>query len=162
MEHWYALYTKPHKERQLSSFLEHRGFETYLPLIQVRKRGQEKSIPFFSCYLFVRVGSSNGLPSLRWIPGLRRIVTFGDQPALVDEHLISFIKRRLADIQESGCTAYRFKPGDRVAITSGPLRDFEAIFDDKLSSRGRARILVDFLGRWTRCEVETHCLERVR
>ena len=161
MEHWYTLYTKPHKEQQVSSFLESKGFEPYLPLIQVRKRGQEKSVPFFSCYLFVRVGSSNGLPSLRWTPGLRRIVSFGQQPALVDEHVISFIKQHLADMQESGCTAYRFKPGDRVAITSGPLRDFEAVFDQSLSSRDRAKILVDFVGRRTRCEVEIDCLEKV-
>jgi len=161
MEHWYTLYTKPHKEQQVSGFLESKGLETYLPVIQVRKRGQEKSVPFFSCYLFVRVDPSNGLSSLRWTPGLRRIVSFGDQPALVDERVISFIKQRLTDIQESGCTAYRFKPGDRVAITSGPLRDFEAIFDQKLSSRDRAKILVDFVGRWTRCEVEIDCLEKV-
>jgi len=162
MEHWHTLYTKPHKEHQVSSFLESKGCETYLPLIQVRKRGREKSVPFFSCYLFVRVDPSNGLSSLRWTPGLRRIVSFGDQPALVDEHVISFIKQRLADMQESGCTAYRFKPGDRVTITSGPLRDFEAVFDESLSSRDRAKILVDFIGRWTRCEVDIDCLEKVR
>jgi len=161
MEHWYTLYTKPHKEQQVSGFLESKGLETYLPVIQVRKRGQEKSVPFFSCYLFVCVDPSNGLSSLRWTPGLRRIVSFGDQPALVDERVISLIKQRLADIQESGCTAYRFKPGDRVAITSGPLRDFEAIFDQKLSSQNRAKILVDFLGRSTRCEVEIDRLDKV-
>jgi len=161
MEYWYALYTKPHKEHQVSSFLESKGFQTYLPLIQVRERGREKSVLFFSCYLFVRVGPSNGFCTLRWTPGLRRVVSFGDQPALVEEHVISFIEQRLADMQESGCTAYRFKPGDRVAITSGPLRDFEAIFDQNLSSQDRAKILVDFLGRWTRCEVEIDCLERV-
>lgn len=161
MEHWYTLYTKPHKEQQVSNFLESKGFETYLPLIQVRKRGREKSVPFFSCYLFVRVGPSNGLSALRWTPGLRRIVSFGGQPTLVDEHVISFIKQHLTDIQEPGYTAYRFKRGDRVAITSGPLRDLEGIFDQKLSSRDRAQILVDFLGRWTRCEVEIDYLEKV-
>jgi len=162
MEHWYTLYTKPHKEQQVSSFLESKGFETYLPLIQVRKRGREKSVPFFSCYLFVRVGPSNGLSSLRWTPGLRRIVSFGDQPALVDERVISFIKQRLAEIEESGCAAHPFKPGDRVVVTSGPLRDFKAVFDRSLSSRDRARVLVDFLGRWTPCEVEIDSLEKAR
>ena len=162
MEHWYTLYTKPHKEQQVSSFLESKGFEIYLPTVKIRKNGNKKAVPFFSCYLFVRVGPSNGLSTLRWTPGLRRIVSFGDQPALVDERVISLIKQRLADIQESGCTAYRFKPGDQVAITSGSLRDFEAIFDQKLSSQDRAKILVHFLGRWTRCEVEIDCLEKVR
>lgn len=162
MEHWHTLYTKPHREQRVSSFLESKGFETYLPVVQVRRRGQEKSVPFFSCYLFVRVGPSNGLASLRWTPGLRSIVSFGDQPALVDERVISFIKQRLTEIQESGRTGYQFQPGDRVVVTSGPLRDFEAIFDQKLSSHDRAKILVDSLGRWTRCEVEVDCLKRAR
>ena len=162
MKRWYALYTKPHKEEQVYNFLESKGFETYLPTVKIRKNGKCKVTPFFSCYLFVHVGPSNGLSSIRWTPGLRRIVSFGDEPALVDERVISFIKQRLVEIEELGCTAYRFKPGDRLVVTSGSLRDFEAIFDHKLSSQGRAKILVDFLGRWTRCEVETDCLEKVR
>jgi len=161
MKHWYALYTKPHKEEQVCSFLERKGIETYLPTVKIRKNGHYKVIPFFSCYLFTRVLSSNGLSPVRWTPGLRKVISFGDQPAVVDEQAISLIKQRLADIHELGLTAYRFKPGDRVVVKSGPLRDFEAVFDQKLSSRDRAKILVDFLGRGTRCEVEVDCLEKV-
>ncbi len=161
MEYWYTLYTKPHKEQQVSSFLGSKGFETYLPTVKTRKNGNYRAVPFFSCYLFVRVDSSDGLSTLRWTPGLRRVVSFGDQPALVDERVISLIKERLTDIHESSHTAHRFEPGDRVAITSGPLRDLEAIFDQKFSSRDQAKVLVDFLGRWTSCEVEIDRLEKV-
>ncbi len=132
-----------------------------MPTVKIRKNGNNKVVPFFSCYLFVRVDPSNGLSSLRWTPGLRRVVSFGDQPALVDERVISFIKQRLAHIRESRWTSYRFKPGDRVAITSGPLRDLEAIFHQELSSGDRAKILVDILGRWTPCEVEIDHLQKI-
>jgi hypothetical protein len=63
MEHWYALYTKPHKEHHVSSFLESRGFETYLPAIQVRREGQKSTKTFFSCYLFVRLCLAEVLPN---------------------------------------------------------------------------------------------------
>jgi len=162
MKHWYALYTKPHKEQQVCSSLESKGFETYLPTVKIRKNGNYKVTPFFSCYLFVRVDPSNGLFSLRWTPGLRRVVTFGDQPAIVNDNVLSFLRQRLAKIEESGYEAYRFKPGDSVVITSGPLRDFEAAFERGLSSGQRARILLDYLGRWTRCEVEIYRLKKVR
>jgi len=162
MEHWYTLYTKPHKEQQVSGFLESKGLETYLPTVKIRKNGNYKVVPFFSCYLFVRVDPSNGLSSVRWTPGLRRIVSFGDQPAVVDDNVVSCLRQRLAEMQESGYEAYRLKPGDRIVITSGPLRDFEAVFERGLSSGQRARILVDFLGRRTRCEVEIDRLEKVR
>jgi transcriptional antiterminator RfaH len=161
MKHWYALYTKPYKEQQVCSFLESKGFETYLPTLKIRKNGHYKVTPFFSCYLFVRAHPSSGLFSLRWTPGLRRVVSFGEQPALVNDNVVSFLRQRLAEMQEPGYRAYPFNPGDRVVMLSGPLRDFEAVFESGLSSGQRARVLVDFLGRWTRCEVEIDRLKKV-
>jgi len=160
VERWYTLYTKPRKERQVSDFLESKGYETYLPTIRIGKSGNVKSVPFFSCYLFIRVEPSTGLSSVRWTPGLRRIVSFGDQPAVVDDHVVSLLRERLAEMEESGYATYRFKLGDRVVMRSGPLRDFEALFERGLSSGQRARILVDFLGRWMPCQVEIDCLKR--
>jgi len=161
MEHWYALYTKPHKEHQVSSFLESRGFQTYLPTIQVRKNGKRKTEPFFSCYLFVHLDPAAALPSVGWTPGLRRIVSFGDQPAVVPDHAISLIGRRLAEMGELNYSGCRFKSGDQVVIKDGPLEHFEAVFDRALSSRDRAMVLVDLLGRWTRCEVDVSCLKQL-
>jgi len=161
MEHWYALYTKPHKEHHVSSILESKGFETYLPTIRVRKNGKRKTEPFFSCYLFVRTDPAAGLPTVRWTPGLRRIVSFGDQPAVVPDRAISLIGRRLAEMGELNYSGCRFKSGDQVVIKDGPLKHFEAVFDRALSSRDRAMVLVDLLGRWTRCEVDVSCLKKL-
>jgi transcriptional antiterminator RfaH len=159
--HWYTLFAKPHKERQVSSFLKNKGCEVYLPTIPVRRHGRQKTVPFFSRYLFVRMDVSLDLSSVRWTPGLRSIVSFGGQPAIVPNETISVLKQRLARMQESGYPVHPFKPGDRVAIRSGPLADFEAVFDEGLSSRDRARVLVDCLGRWTRCELDIDSLKRL-
>ena len=159
---WYALYTKPYKERHVSSVLESRGFETYLPTIQVRKDGKRRAEPFFSCYLFVRLDPATALPSVRWTPGLRQIVSFGEKPASVPDHAISSIRRRVAAMGEVDYPACRFKLGDRVVMKGGPLSDFEGIFDRALSSQERAMILVELLGRWTRCEVDVSYLEKLR
>jgi len=161
MKRWYALYTKPHKEHHVSSVLESRGFETYVPTIQVKRKGRRKTEPFFSCYLFARFDPEEALPRVRWTPGLRRIVSFGDEPAVVPEGVISLIRKRLAGMGELDYAGCRFKSGDRVVIREGPLRDFEAVFDRTLSSRDRAMVLVDMLGRWTRCEVGIDCLEEL-
>ncbi len=160
MQHWYTLYTKPHKERHVSSFLQSRGFETYLPTIQVKRNGKRKTQPFFSCYLFVRMDPADALPGVRWTPGLRRIVGFGGDPAVVPDHAISLIQKRVTEMGEVDY-ASRFQSGDRVAIKSGPLRYFEAVFNCALSNRDRAMVLVDLLGRLTRCEVDVSCLEKL-
>lgn len=90
-------------------------------------------MPLFSRYVFVRVGPSNGLSSLHWIPGLRAIVSFGGQPAAVLKDAISVMKWRLAQVQESGHPTHLFKRGDHVVVKSEPLRDFEAVFDRSLA-----------------------------
>jgi transcriptional antiterminator RfaH len=161
MTHWYALHAKPHKERQVCRFLESEGVEVYLPLIPVGRRGQYRFVPFFSCYLFARLGGAAALSSVRWTPGLRRIVSFDGHPAKVPDEVINDIQRRLARMLEAGQTTYPFQRGDRVVLRKGPLADLEAVFEKRLSSRHRARILVDCLGRWTRCEVEVDSLKRV-
>lgn len=162
---WYALYTKPHKEQHVSAVLQARGVETYLPTIPVYKgrRRTEKSQAFFPCYLFARMDpGAVGYSSVAWTPGLRRIVSFGGQPAVVRDDVIDMIRHRLKRMEASGYPLeQRFQSGDRVLIKSGPLRDLEAVFDKPLSSSDRARVLVDILGRLTACEIELGCLEKV-
>jgi transcriptional antiterminator RfaH len=161
MTHWYALHAKPHKERQVGRFLEAEGFEVYLPLLPASKRTRRKPLPFFSCYLFARLDGKLSFSSVQWTPGLRRIVSFGGKPAVVPDDVISTIKQRLAWLHDSGQTTYPFQRGDRVVVRNGPLADLEAIFEERLSSRERARILVECLGRWTRCEIEVDSLRRL-
>jgi transcriptional antiterminator RfaH len=165
MKHWYALYTKPQMEQCVSAILQAKGMETYLPTIPVYKgkRRTEKSRAFFSCYLFARMDfGAVGYSSVAWTPGLRRIVGFGGQPAIVRDEVVETIRRRLERMEVSGYPAGQgFKSGDRVLIKSGPLRDLEAIFDKALSSSDRAKILVDILGRLAACEIELDRLEKV-
>jgi len=165
MKHWYALYTKPQMEQRVSAILQTKGMETYLPTIPVYKgrRRTEKSRAFFSCYLFARMDLSIvGYSSIAWTPGLRKIVSFGGQPAVVRDEVIETIRHRLERMEISGYpVAHGFKSGDRVLIKSGPLRDLEAVFDKSLSSSDRARVLVDILGRLTACEMKLDCLEKV-
>lgn len=161
MKRWYVLYTKPFKERLVSDFVENKGYETYLPIVQIRKKGKRKCVPFFSCYLFVRMNGWLDLSSIRWTPGLKKIVSFGGRPATVPDEIIGLIRQRLAQVKESGYWVPRFKQGERVVIESGPFADLEALFEGILSSQDRARILVDLLGRWTPCEIDIDCLSKV-
>ena len=155
MERWYALYTKPRKERQVNALLQERGIQTYLPTVgrKVRRRDRPDRVVYFPCYLFAlldfRVTPHS---SIAWMPGVRRIVAFGDQPAVVADEIINLIRGRLSDVEEVGYG--RLKKGDRVRIQSGPLRDLEAIFDQPLSSKDRVRVLLDVMGRMTPAEID--------
>lgn len=161
-ESWYALYTKPRKERQVHDLLGKNGFEVYLPLLRLLKKQRlvQTSEPLFPCYLFVKTDIHRvGISALSWTEGLRSVVSFCGEPAVVENSLVDYIRERLAS--GSGPEIYgRFKQGDRVAITSGPLKDCEAIFDSRLSRSGRVRVLLRLMNTSTPCEVDERWLER--
>jgi transcriptional antiterminator RfaH len=162
MTHWYALHAKPHKERQVCDYLSSEGFEVYLPVYPAARRSQRKAVPFFSCYLFIRLNGANDFSAVRWTPGLRRIVSFGGKPAQVPDEVISWLQLHLKWLWDTGQTVCPFDKGDHVVVRSGPLADLRGIFQERLSSGDRARILVECLGRWTRCEVDVDDLRKLR
>src|SRR4249920_1644446 len=57
-QHWYALYTRSHCEQLVYSQVVVRGFQAFLPKIEVwsRRAGQQHlvSVPMFPNYLFLR------------------------------------------------------------------------------------------------------------
>jgi transcriptional antiterminator RfaH len=164
--HWYAVHTKPHQEWAVAGGLLNRGIETYLPVLRPRRTGPGRRAhptPFFSGYLFARLDlASIPLSSINWSPGVNRVVSFGGQPAVVQDEVLDWLKRRLAQLRDDDCLrGLPLKPGDRLRVTRGPLRDMEAIFDQRLSSQDRVRVLVDILGRLTACDVDLVCLKRI-
>lgn len=161
MKSWYALFTKPRREQQVGEILSEKDIETYVPIIQVRRRGRTVERPFFPRYMFIRVDFDEvGLSEVKWTPGLTRIISFGGAPTPVPEAIIETLKERLEDIK-SGGTYSPFKKGDKVRIKSGPLQDFDAVFDEHLSSADRVRILVNMLGNLRRAEIDVGDIERV-
>jgi transcriptional antiterminator RfaH len=155
MKHWYALYTKPKKEHQVDALLRGQGIETYLPTVRrkVRRRDRPDRVVYFPCYLFAHLDFEvTPCSSIAWMPGVRRIVSFGKQPAIVADEMVQLIRRRLESIEETGY--HRLKQGDRVRIQVGPLRDLEAVFDQPLSQESRVRILLDVMGRMTAVEID--------
>jgi transcriptional antiterminator RfaH len=161
---WLVLFTKPRREQEVERILGARGIEVYLPALRVKHKGHKQMArkPFFPRYLFARVDLfCAGLASITWTPGLTRVVSFEGEVARVSQEVIDFIRQRLAALQSSGYDGLpRFKPGEAVRVTSGPLRDLEAVFDRRLSGTDRARILVYVLKRMVPCEVRLEQLER--
>ena len=162
MQRWIVLFTQPRKERMAQEVLAGREIETYLPTVRPAqfRRNRPHAIPLFPRYLFAHV-DCDIVPksSLMWMPGVVNVVSFGGEPAIVDQHVIDLIKERSAKLNEHGYGG--FKHGDRVRITRGPLSDLEGIFDKPMSASGRVRILIDMLGRVTACEIESGALERI-
>ena len=147
---WYALHTKPHKERQVASLLRSRKLEIFLPLLRVNpvnpRAARER--PYFPNYLFAHVDLAvTGLSALQWTPGLLRMVEFGNVLGTVPETLIAELKRRMTEIRAAGGIVLQgLKSGDRVRVTCGPLQGYEGVFDTRLSGGDRVRVLLELIG----------------
>ena len=163
MERWYTLYTKPNAEHQVATSLQERRIRTYLPEIEPCNGGSKRRrAPFFPCYLFMKVDFERvGLSSVRWTPGLRRVVAFDDHPVPLPDEVIDLIQRKLNGSNAAGgWPAHTFHPGEMVRITDGPLQGLLATFEGPSTPADRVRVLLAFLGHASRAHVAVSDLEK--
>jgi transcriptional antiterminator RfaH len=150
MAEWYALRSKPNKEEFVWRQVKGQGFESYYPCIPVKPVNPRarKTKPFFPGYLFVRVELSQvGQSMFQWLPNGLGLVSFDGMPAPVDEALINDVQSHLDVVVKGGAEhCYGLKPGDEVAINSGPFAGYRAIFDMGLPGKDRVRVLLQLLG----------------
>jgi transcriptional antiterminator RfaH len=153
---WFALYTNPHKEYLVQGLLRDKRVEVYLPEapVVVRRRDRREKKPFFPHYLFARLDlNDDRMAEVRWMPGVRHIVSAGEQPVPVPDEVVSYIRHRLATlvrIEPEG----PFKKGDLVHIVHGPFEGLDAVFDQRLSPERRVRVLLDLMGRLVATELD--------
>ncbi|MBE7529462.1 MAG: hypothetical protein HS099_06995 [Ardenticatenaceae bacterium] len=165
MKQWYAAHTKPNCERQVAALMQQQGFDTFLPHLSVPDSKNRLSWkPFFPTYLFVKADFDEvGASDLRWTPGLKYLVAFGDQlPVPVPDVTIEYLRHGLSTMESvGGWEATTFAPGQRVRITQGPLRNMSALFERTLTPHGRVHILLTYLDQVRRIQIDGADLERV-
>lgn len=165
MNRWYVLFSKPCKEFHVRDQLVERDLQVYLPLLPHSKRARRAGRrrrwprPLFPRYLFTRLDASQTSPSeVRWIPGLTGFVTLGGELATVEDSVIEHIRTRLEHIRTKAPVPY--KQGQRVCLPADhPLAMLDAVFEKPLSDGRRACILIEVVGRLTRCEIDMDDLQ---
>jgi transcriptional antiterminator RfaH len=161
MNRWYVLMTKPHKESLVCGQLAQRGFDVYLPLLPRRVTAGARAVrPLFPRYLFARGTDGDiSIEAIQWTPGLTCVVRLGDEYARLQNEVVEHIRLRLA--QANGELSVPFRVGERVRLPADhPLSMLEAVFERPLSDGARAHVLVQVMGRLTRCEVNVADLAR--
>ena len=145
---WFAVATKPRQEHVAEVNLTRQGYRAVLPLMEVRKRRQNKwtkvAEPLFSGYLFVRLelGKDN-FASIRSTQGCRDLVRIG--PGLVsvpDAVMTPLFSSSLSPKTDE----VLFSEGDEVAIAAGAFAGLKGVF--KLTKGSdRAEVLVALMGK---------------
>jgi transcription antitermination factor NusG len=158
---WYAVYTHRRAEEAVRDYLADLGVETFLPLFPSYKRDRRRFEPeiLFPRYVFARADLRTlGLSPLAYARGVRYVVGVDNTPTAIPDAMIDALSRRCAELWRE--PQGRFRRGDRVKVTSGPAKGIEAVFDG-LAGHARALVLIEFLGRLSRAEVDEAWLEKV-
>jgi transcriptional antiterminator RfaH len=161
---WYAIRTKPRQESLAQTSLERENIETFFPKLRRRRtiRRVRKWVtgPLFPSYLFARFDVETSGRLVKYANGVTKIVSFGGNPAIVDEAIITAIRDHSEDAVVT-LPPTSFKPGEVVEIKAGPLMGLQGIFEREMSDRDRVVILLDALAKGARVQLTRDQLEKV-
>ena len=76
---------------------------------------------------------------------MNRILGARNEPIPISETVIQMLKDRMGD-DDTVKLLEDLQEGDLVQITSGPLKDFIGVFQRRLSSGERVKILLNLIG----------------
>jgi transcriptional antiterminator RfaH len=148
---WFAYQSKPNKEEVLCEQLRSREIETYYPWIRVNPVNprSRRAIPYFPGYVFIRVDLAEiGISALQFMPFARGLVSFDHEPAVVPDHLLAAIRKRVDEVNAVGGMEFDgLAEGSPIYIADGPFRGYEAIFDSRLPGTERVRVLIQLLSK---------------
>ena len=157
---------EPHMETCVAGQLGFHQIEIFYPTCQVRPVNprSRKIRPYFPGYLFVNLEpGSTGSSIIKWMPGVVGLVCFDNYPAPVPESLIAAIKQHVQKAAISGYASSRFKRGEAVQVTGGPLEGLRGIFDLSQPGSQRTRILLKIMGEhYTRVLLPAGFIEPIK
>jgi transcription elongation factor/antiterminator RfaH len=163
---WYLVQTHSREEDRAERNMKSFGIETLAPKFKDRRRNlhtgevTQHAKPLFPSYVFARFIAKDLYQKVRYTRGVRRLISFGDSPTIVDEEIIAMIRSRIggdgfAMIDED------LKPGDKVIIRDGPLRTFAGIFEREMKSADRVRILILTVSYQAHVEIERDMVKKI-
>ena len=153
---WILARTKPSAERTAAHNIARQRYEFYLPYFYDRQRKRRQVL--FASYIFVKVKDCCW-SFLRSTIGVRGLVEFGGNPAIVPKQVIHDLKSRenkhgniilpeQVDLEQ----------GDRVLVRAGPFIGKTGLYEG-MTSQTRASVLLMILNQHTPVSIERKLLE---
>ena len=156
---WYVIHTHPKQEDRAGSNLRVLGVPIFSPKIRERRYNQFSiastyvTKPLFPRYIFAQFKVHDLYHKVRFTRGVNSVVSFGDGPTPIAEEVIMLIR---SNIKEDGFVRIdeEIKPGDRVMVKDGPLKNLAGIFEREMKDTDRIRILLESVSYQAHIEIE--------
>jgi transcription antitermination factor NusG len=97
---------------------------------------------------------------IRFTRGVSSVVSFGEGPTTIDEEIVTIIQ---SYIKEDGFVRINeeIRPGDKVMVKDGPLKNFAGIFEREMKDTDRVRILLEAVSYQAHVEIGRDMVKRV-
>jgi transcriptional antiterminator RfaH len=163
MAYWAAAQLVPQSERLALHTLGLAGYTTYLPRLRENRVSRGRKIetrpPLFPGYAFVLIELQ--WHTARWAPGVVRLVMAGAAtPATVPDEVIADIRRREVGGLIELPKQEKYRTGDRVRVTAGPLEGHVGLYAG-MRPRERVEVLLRILGSQRRIVLAADAVEAV-
>jgi transcription antitermination factor NusG len=141
-QQWYSIQTRYRFERKVTAQLQHKGLQTFLPLLEEFHRWSDRRqsihTPLFSGYTFAQIDPSSRLRiDILHTEGVIGIISFRGAPIPIPAKQIEDLQRLLAE--KIPCTLHAFlRVGQPVRIRGGCLDGLEGI----LAKRGDKNLVI--------------------
>lgn len=162
INYWILLQYKVNSHKKAAKHLKNQGFEIFLPFHEITKRKQKTFVkelrPLFPGYMFVNLtNKSKSLKSINSTIGVSRIVSFGNNPAIVPNDLISELALR-CDKMGKIMPLQNFIVGKKVEVINGPFTNFIGTIEN-IETNQRLYLLLNYMGQKTRIKVQKNDIE---
>ena len=153
---WFAIQVRGKRESLAYHELCRRGFESFLPLMRVRRRWSDRiktmESPVFPGYLFCRFTLEDRFRVLN-SPGVTHILGTAHHPVPVDEVEIRSVQALVRS--QAALTPWpRLHVGERIRIEQGPMAGVEGILARADDGQPRLVVTVTLLNRAVAAEVQ--------
>ena len=161
---WYVVECKPREEERAYYYLEEKGFQAYLPRMEVVSVRSFKNTtaekPLFPGYLFCRFEKKDEiLAQVRWTRGVKKLLPESVCPMPVDNEVVEAIQSLQ---QKDGVIRNQaLQKNDQIRIARGPMKDILGVFDYWTSDQGRVKVLLNFITYQATVELHHSLIEKV-
>ncbi len=148
---WHAVYVNSRAEKKTAESLQLKHIEAYVPLIKTMRQWSDRKkmveLPLLNGYVFVKIPTLQQELVLQ-TRGVVAFVKSEGKVATIREIEIERLKQLVELGYQLEATAInrQYKEGDRIRITSGPLKNLEGFVTQSKESRF-IEVLLESIGQ---------------
>lgn len=162
IRNWHAVYVSSRSEKKISETLLAKNIEAYVPIVKTMRQWSDRKkmveLPLLHGYVFIKINATEQDVVMQ-TKGVVNFVRSEGKIAIIREIEIDRLKQlvELGYQLEAGAITKNYKEGDKVKISSGPLKGIEGYVLDSKEDR-QIEVLLESIGQCIRVRLPKELL----